>query len=102
MPLEHGECDYRASELRGMLRQWNALGGDEMRATVADAARTLEAAHERIAHLETTLRQILRVDWERGTDWGTGALVRSYLDAALRMQDLACAALSGNAPGTGE
>lgn len=46
--LEYDECRYRAAELRDLLKNWSATSADVVRATIADAAETLEKAAEAV------------------------------------------------------
>lgn len=58
--LEHDELGYRARELRALLREWNATSRDIIRATIADAAQTLERAADALDLANDAKRDIWR------------------------------------------
>lgn len=59
--LEFDECEYRAAELRELLRNWNGTGADTIRATVSDAADTLEKANEAVSSWPEWAEKLLRL-----------------------------------------
>ena len=64
----------------------------------AHNSELMAEAEDRIHDLQKSLLDILNVDWERGTNWDTNTIMRSYLEAATAMQAIARAALAPGPP----